>query len=99
MKRFKSRRQLYLLSTIAVLLLLTGCSSPWLPSDETAVQLVNDYYLFYHSGEKVKSSVIERGEYIKECECYPIKFKIISLTGETIIRHSIFIRKSREKQL
>jgi hypothetical protein len=77
MKRTKFKRSVYLLSVIPVFILLTGCSSLWLPSDETAAQLVNDYYLFYHSGEKVKASVIERGEFIKECECYPIKFKII----------------------
>ncbi|MHA2128243.1 MAG: hypothetical protein ACW99E_23350 [Promethearchaeota archaeon] len=52
-----------------------GCS--WMISDEDAVQLVHDYFLFNHGGEKVKASVAERGEYIESCKCYPMKFKII----------------------
>lgn len=62
---------------IPVFLLSTGCSSSSLLSDEKAVGLVKDHYLFFYGREIIKADVIERGEYIKEYKCYPIKFKII----------------------
>ena len=71
------KKKLYLWLLIPVFLFFIACSSSWLLSDEEAVKLVHDYYLFYHGGEKVKASVVERGEFIEKCECYPIKFKLI----------------------
>ena len=82
--RFKIKRApfnfkaLYLiLAMISVLLIYAGCSSSWSPSDEEAVQLVKGYYLYYHDGKDVDAEVIERGEYIKECKCYPIKLRVV----------------------
>ncbi len=68
---------LYSLFFIAVLLLFVACSSSWSPSNDQAAKLVEEYYLFSHGGQRVKASVVERGEYIKKCDCYPIKFKLI----------------------
>ena len=71
------KKKLYSWLLIPLFLFFIACSSSRLLSDEEAVKLVHDYYLFYHGGEKVIASVAERGELIEKCECYPIKFKII----------------------
>jgi len=52
-----------------------GCTA-WSPSDEEAVRLVKEYYLFFYSGKEVDVKIIRRGEYIKEDKCYPIEFLI-----------------------
>ena len=72
------RRSLYSL-LLMTLILLSGCSSFWEPSDSEAVRLVESYYLFFHRGKKVDVEIVGRGEYAGECKCYPIKFRIISL--------------------
>lgn len=58
-----------------VILLTAGCTS-WSPSDDEAVRLVKDYYLFYYGGKEVNVKIIRRGEYIKENKCYPVEFLI-----------------------
>jgi hypothetical protein len=50
-----------------------------LPSDTKAASIVEDYYLFAYGGKQVEAEVVERGKFIKECKCYPIKFKIMFL--------------------
>ncbi len=62
---------------IAIVLSLNlGCTS-WSPSDDEAIGLVKDYYLFYYSGKVVEVKIIRRGEYIKENKCYPVEFLIV----------------------
>jgi len=77
MKKGRAYKILILLLVIPVFLFYTGCSSSWVPSNEEAIQLVKDHYLFFYGGKEVEASVIERGSYMDECKCYPIKFKII----------------------
>ena len=77
MKRGRGKMIFFLLLVITASLLYTGCSASWLPSNEEAVQLVKDHYLFFYGGKEVEAKVIERGKYMDECECYPIRFKII----------------------
>jgi hypothetical protein len=76
MKDITTKKILYLLLVIPVFLLYTGCSSSWLPSDEKAVTLVKNHYLFFYGGKEVEAEVIERGKFLKECNCYPVKFNI-----------------------
>jgi hypothetical protein len=52
-----------------------GCTS-WSPSDDEAVRLVKDYYLFFYSGKEVDVKILRRGKYIKEDKCYPVEFRI-----------------------
>lgn len=72
------RTSLYSL-LLMTLILLSGCSSFWEPSDREAVRLAESYYLYSHGGKKVDVEIIGRGEYVRKCKCYPIKFRIISL--------------------
>ncbi|MEW6602735.1 MAG: hypothetical protein AB1499_17320 [Nitrospirota bacterium] len=64
-----------LLLTIA-LSIIAGCTT-WSPSDDEAVRMVKDYYLFYYSGKEVDVKIIRRGEYLKENGTYPIEFMIV----------------------
>jgi len=64
------------LLVIIIFALGQGCST-WSPTDEEAVRLVKDYYLFDQSGREVEAKLIRRGEYIKENKCYPIEFLIV----------------------
>ncbi len=72
------RRSLYSL-LLMTFIVLSGCSSFWEPTDREAVRLVENYYLFSHRGKKVDVEIMGRAEYVRECKCYPIKFRIISL--------------------
>ena len=76
------RTSLYSL-LLMTLILLSGCSSFWEPSDREAVRLAESYYLFLNRGKKVDVEIIGRGEYVRECKCYPIKFRILSLMQES----------------
>lgn len=62
---------------IPAFLLYAGCTNSWAPSDAEAVQMVKNHFLFDYAGQEVKAYVLERGEFDKNCRCYPIKFKII----------------------
>ena len=73
--------KLYSWLMILVFLIMTACSLPSSLSDREAVKLVHDYFLFHHGGEDVIASVAERGEYIEDCDCFPITFKIIYPSG------------------
>lgn len=67
---------LSLLILIPVLIFHAGCSSSQFLSDNDAVKLVKDHYLFNFDGKNVEAELIERGSFIEKCNCYPIKFKI-----------------------
>jgi hypothetical protein len=69
------RRSYTLIILTAGLLIITGCFQTWGPSDDEAVSLLTDYYSFYEE-KGVEAEVVKRGEYIKECACYPIEFEI-----------------------
>lgn len=75
------KKKLYSWLLIPVFLILTACSLPSSLSDKEAVKLVRDYFLFNHGGEEVIASVAERGEFMEDCECFPIIFKIIYSSG------------------
>ena len=72
------KREVYFMIIMTGLVILyAGCSASWLPSDKDAVKMVKGYYLFYRGGEDINAEVVSRGEYIKECKCYPVKFKVL----------------------
>jgi hypothetical protein len=74
-EKMQKRVVIYLLILI-VFFLNAGCTA-WSPSDDEAIRLVKDYYLFFYSGKEVEVKVIRREKYIKENECYPIEFLIV----------------------
>lgn len=65
------------------LLILTGCAAKWSPSDREALQLVKEYYLYFHEGEKIEASILKREEFVEECTCFPIIFQIIRSTAQS----------------
>lgn len=71
----------FLLAVMSITLVYAGCSPMWSPSDDEAVRLLKDHYSFYNNGETIDAEVIERGEYNAECDCYPVRFKIIYASG------------------
>jgi hypothetical protein len=66
---------------LIVLSLNVGCSS-WSPSDDEAVRLVKDYYLYFYNSEVVDAKIVSRWDYIEENKCYPIEFMIIPTDKE-----------------
>ena len=88
------RKILCSLVLVPVFLLSTDCSSSRLLSDVKAVKLVKDHYLFFRGREIIKAEVIERGEYIEEYKCYPIKFKII-FSGRRNNNKTFYFHKNR----
>jgi len=72
----EKNKNLCVVAMILALLFFIGCVPSWNPSDKQAAKLVRSYYLFNDSGEAVQATVAKRGEFIEECECFPIKFKI-----------------------
>lgn len=78
---WKTNKQLCVLATIFIFFLYVGCAPSWIPSDNNANALVRAQYLFFGNGEAVQTTVEKRGEYIKECKCYPIKFIITFSNG------------------
>ena len=87
------RRPLYSLLLIT-LILLSGCSFLWEPSDSEAVRLVESHYLFSHIGKKVDVEIVGRGEYSRECKCYPVKFRIISLKQQGSYEKTFYFFKN-----
>ncbi|MBI4847448.1 MAG: hypothetical protein HY808_02570 [Nitrospirae bacterium] len=65
-----------LLPAIIAVLLFTGCTLSKTTSDADVVKLVKNYYLFNHAGEQIRAKVIERGEFNKDCNCYPVRLEI-----------------------
>jgi len=47
-----------------------------MPSDEKITSLVESYYLYFHGGKQVQAKVVERGKFMDECNCYPVKLEI-----------------------
>jgi hypothetical protein len=74
-----------------------GCSASWSPSDEEAVRLVKGHYLFYRGGKEINAEIIYRGEYIKECKCYPVKLKITDPKNRSYERTFYFFRNESGK--
>ncbi len=62
-------------------LFYVSCVPTWIPSDKEAARLVREHYLFYDNGESVQATIVNRGEIIGECDCYPIIFKIVFTSG------------------
>jgi len=97
MNRIEIKIILYLFLVIPIFLIYTGCSFSSFLSDEEAVKLVEDHYLFFFGGEKVQAKVIERGEYIKKYDCYPIKFKITFSNSRNNSKTLYFYKNSSGK--
>ncbi len=71
------KREVYLMIIMTgILILYAGCSASWSPSDQDAVKMLKEHYLFYRGGEEINAEVVSRAEYIKECKCFPVKFKV-----------------------
>ncbi|MBI4683182.1 MAG: hypothetical protein HY757_08805 [Nitrospirae bacterium] len=85
----------YLLIMI-IFSLNSGCSAR-APSDEEAARLVKDYYLFFYSGKQVEVKIIQRGEFIKENQCYPIEFIIIPSGQQSFIKTFYFFMNKDNK--
>lgn len=83
----------FILIMISTLLVYAGCSGTWSPSDEDAVRLVKKYYLYYKDGKEIDAQIIYRGEFEKECECYPVKYRII-LSRDTSFEKTYYIFKN-----
>ncbi len=66
------------LLAVVIFLIVTGCSSKWSLSDEEAIKIVKDYYSF-NEAKEVDVKILNRGEFISECKCYPIEFQITHL--------------------
>ncbi len=86
------KRSAPLLALIIAMSFLTACSSMWEPSDTEAVHLVENYYLFYRAGKEVDAEIMERGKFIRECKCFPIKFRIMSNQQESFEKSFYFFK-------
>ena len=92
----KKNKILCLLAMIFIFLFYVGCVPSWIPTDKSAIELVRDYYLFFNNGETVQATVAKRGEYMKECSCYPIQFKIIFPSARTNYKTFYFYKNTAE---
>ena len=92
----KDRRNLKksacLLPVIIALSFITACSSVWEPSDDEAVRLLENYYLFSRNGKEIDAEIIERGKFIRECKCFPVKFRIMSQRQESFEKKFYFLK-------
>ncbi len=72
------KREVYFMIIMTgILILYAGCSASWAPSDQDAVKMLKEHYLFYRGGEEINAEVVSRAEYVKECKCFPVKFKVL----------------------
>ncbi len=86
------KRASYLCSIIIALSFMSACSSLWEPSDSEALHLVENYYLFSRAGKEIDAEIIERGKFISECKCYPVKFKIMITKKESFKKTFYFFK-------
>ena len=97
-KKPYTRSAVYLiLGVISVLFVYAGCSASWSPSDDEAVRLVKGHYLFYRGGKEINAEIIYRGEFVKECKCYPVKLKIIDPENRSHERTFYFFKNKSGK--
>ncbi|MBI4847364.1 MAG: hypothetical protein HY808_02125 [Nitrospirae bacterium] len=68
------KKTIKFVAIIFLLCIVYSCS--WSPSDDEAVELVKNYYLFYYEGKQADAVILLRGGHIKECDCYSILFQI-----------------------
>jgi hypothetical protein len=80
-------------SFIFLLSIILSCEPKWAPSDNEAIRLVKDLYLFSHEGKHVEPSIIMREAYSEDCQCYPIKFRIL-LTNERSFQKTLYFFKN-----
>ena len=90
------RRSIFVLLITIVLSLSSSCTTG-APSDEEAVRLVEDFYLYYHEGKLVNAKIIRRKEYIKEYKCYPVEFLISSPEQESFNKNFYFFKNKSGK--
>lgn len=87
------KKSVYILLSITMLMLPAGCHVFWEPSDKEALNIVRVHYFFTGKGKVVKAEIIERGDFIKECKCYPIKFQI-TLQDERSFQKTFYFFKN-----
>lgn len=90
------RRAFNCVLILIVFSLNVGCTA-WSPSDDEAVRLVKEYYLFFYSGKEVEVQIIQRGAYIEENKCYPIEFLIVSPEQEGFKKIFYFFKNEKGK--
>ncbi len=86
------KRSACLFSIIIALSLTTACSSMWEPSDSEAIHLIENYYLFSKAGKEIDAEIIVRGEFIRKCKCFPVKFKIMTVKQESFEKTFYFFK-------
>ena len=92
------KRELYCMVIMTCFVLLyAGCSASLSLSDEEVIKKVKEHYLFYRGGEEIDAEVLSRGEYIKECKCYPVKFKILASEKNSYEKTFYFFKKQSDK--
>lgn len=91
------RRQTVILLISLMLIVSLGCEAHWSVSDEKAVRLVKEFYLFFHEGRDVGAKIIRREPYSEECSCYPINFRITSPGAEDHYKMFYFFRNKDGK--
>jgi len=89
-----------LMLLMVLFFIYAGCSHTWSPSDQNALKLVKEYYLYFHAGEKVDAEILKREEFVKTCVCYPIQFQITGSTAKSGVKTFYFIKnKSGEIEI
>lgn len=83
-------KRYFFLAAIFFLCMVYSCS--WAPSDEQAVKLVKDYFLLNYEGVEVDAKIILRGQYIKDCKCYPVLMEITIPERETYKKTFYFFK-------
>ncbi len=89
---WKVKRATYLFPVIIALSFIMACSSVWEPSDSEALHLVENYYLFSRAGKEIDAEIIVRGEFVRECKCFPVKFKIMTTKKESFEKKFYFFK-------
>ncbi len=93
MNKYFDKGTLRLSLLFALIFLVTGCFSSWTPSDDEAVRLLKDYYSFYKK-MGIEAEIINRGDFITECKCYPIEFQIAHSTNGTYKKTFYFAKNN-----
>ena len=76
-------------------MLFMGCDAFWKPSDKEVLELVRIYYSFTRRGIVENAEILERGKFVKECKCYPIKFQI-TLQDSSSFKKIFYFFKNEE---
>ena len=87
------KRSISLFLMIIALSFTISCSSAWEPSDTDAVRLIKNHYLFSMSGKVIDAEIAARGDFNRDCKCFPLKFRIKS-NGEESFEKTFYFFKN-----